>query len=240
MSDIRLNGKMVSFTRIIVQTDNFDRLEKEFATLAKKLVGMPVIVDSTLAISLDSVLDLLRKYEFQPLAVVEGLLADQARSIGLAVLPADPNMQRIAPTEPAAPVTAAPATPTSNGFGAKKKAPEPDASSGDTLHKEVLRTGQRMVVEQGDAIIMADVNSGAELISAGSIHVYGTARGRVMAGVSGALNVHIFCQRLEAELVSVSGTFCVSEDIPADMFGQAVYISLSNEGTLEFNRINPA
>jgi len=236
MSDIRLNGKMVSFTRIIVQTDNFGRLEKEFATLAKKLVGMPVIVDSTLAISLDAVLELLRKYEFQPLAVVEGILGDQARAIGLAVLPADPNMQRIAPTEPAV----AAATPPSNGFGAKKKAVEEPATGGDNLHKEVLRTGQRMVVEQGDAIIMADVNSGAELISAGSIHVYGTARGRLMAGVSGALNVHIFCQRLEAELVSVSGTFCVSEDIPADMFGQAVYISLSNEGTLEFNRINPA
>ncbi len=237
MSDIRLNGKMVSFTRIIVQTDNFGRLEKEFATLAKKLVGMPVIVDSTLAISLNDVLALLRKYEFQPLAVVEGHLAEQARQIGLAVLPADPNMQRIAPTEPAVANTPSPAT---NGFGAKKKAVEEPVSSGDTLHKEVLRTGQRMVVEHGDAIMMADVNSGAELISSGSIHVYGTARGRLMAGVSGALNVHIFCQRLEAELVSVSGTFCVSEDIPADMFGQAVYISLSNEGTLEFNRINPA
>ncbi len=236
MSDIRLNGKMVSFTRIIVQTDNFARLEKEFATLAPKLVGMPVIVDSTLAISLDAVLELLRKYEFQPLAVVEGNLAEQARHIGLAVLPADPNMQRIAPTEPAV----APSAPASNGFGAKKKVVEESSNGGDTLHTEVLRTGQRMVVEQGDAIIMADVNSGAELISAGSIHVYGTARGRLMAGVSGALNVHIFCQRLEAELVSVSGTFCVSEDIPADMFGQAVYISLSNEGTLEFNRINPA
>jgi len=236
MSDIRLNGKMVSFTRIIVQTDNFARLEKEFATLAPKLVGMPVIVDSTLAISLDAVLELLRKYDFQPLAVVEGNLAEQARRIGLAVLPADPNMQRIAPTEPAI----APNAPAPSGFGAKKKTVEEPLHSGNTLHKEVLRTGQRMVVEQGDAIIMADVNSGAELISAGSIHVYGTARGRLMAGVSGALNVHIFCQRLEAELVSVSGTFCVSEDIPADMFGQAVYISLSNEGTLEFNRINPA
>ena len=236
MSDIRLNGKMVSFTRIIVQTDNFARLEKEFSTLAPKLVGMPVIVDSTLAISLDAVLELLRKYDFQPLAVVEGNLAEQARRIGLAVLPADPNMQRIAPTEPAV----APSVPAPSGFGAKKKTVEEPTHGGDTLHKEVLRTGQRMVVEQGDAIIMADVNSGAELISAGSIHVYGTARGRLMAGVSGALNVHIFCQRLEAELVSVSGTFCVSEDIPADMFGQAVYISLSNEGTLEFNRINPA
>lgn len=232
MSDIRLNGKMVSFTRITLETDNLARIEHEITDLATKLMGMPVIVDATINITLDPVLAILRKHGLQPLAVVEGTLADQARAIQFPVLTADPAMQRIAPTEPAV-------EPKNGTFGIKKKQSVGQETTGDTLHTEVLRTGQRLVIDQGDLILMADMNSGAELISAGSIHVYGTARGRLMAGASGALNVHIFCQRLEAELVSVSGTFCVAEDIPADMIGKAVYISLSSDGALEFNLINP-
>ena len=233
MSDIRLNGKMVSFTRITIETDNIARIEHEISDLASKLMGMPVIVDATIEISLADILAMLRKHGLQPLAVVEGPLANQARAIQFPVLTGDPAMQRIAPTEP-------PVEPPNGTFGIKKKQFVEPSTSGNTLHTEVLRTGQRLVIEQGDLILIADMNSGAELISAGSIHVYGTARGRLMAGASGALNVHIFCQRLEAELVSVSGTFCVAEDIPAEMIGKAVYISLSPEGTLEFNLINPS
>ena len=234
MSDIRLNGKMVSFTRITLETDNITRIEQEIAELANKLFGMPVIVDATIALPLDRILNLLRKQGLQPLAVMEGPLADQAREIQFPVLAADPAMQRVTPTEPAA-------ASKNTSFGTKKKQTSAqDSGNGDTLHTEVLRTGQRLVVDQGNIILMADMNSGAELISAGSIHVYGTARGRLMAGASGALNVHIFCQKLEAELVSVSGTFCVAEDIPTEMIGQAVYISLSDSGTLEFNLINPS
>lgn len=234
MSDIRLNGKMVSFTRITLETDNLVRIENDIAELANKLYGMPVVIDATSALPLDRIIELLRKHGLQPLAVIEGALADQAREIQFPVLTADPSMQRVTPTEPAE-------TQKNNSFGMKKKpSTAHDNGNGDTLHTEVLRTGQRLVVDQGDIILMADMNSGAEVISAGSIHVYGTARGRLMAGASGALNVHIFCQKLEAELVSVSGTFCVSEDIPSAMIGQAVYIRLSNEGTLEFNLINPS
>ncbi|HEY4714511.1 MAG TPA: septum site-determining protein MinC, partial [Aquirhabdus sp.] len=223
MSDIRLNGKMVSFTRITLETDNLVRIENDIAELANKLYGMPVVIDATSALPLDRILELLRKHGLQPLAVIEGALANKAREIQFPVLTADPSMQRVTPTEPAE-------TQKNNSFGMKKKpSTAHDSGNGDTLHTEVLRTGQRLVVDQGDIILMADMNSGAEVISAGSIHVYGTARGRLMAGASGALNVHIFCQKLEAELVSVSGTFCVSEDIPSEMIGQAVYIRLSND-----------
>lgn len=234
MSDIRLNGKMISFTRMTIETDNLVRIENEIAALANKLFGMSVIVDATIPLPLDRILELLRKHGLQPLAVMEGTLADQARQIQFPVLAADPAMQRVTPTEPAA-------TQKNDAFGVKKKqASTQESGNGDTLHTEVLRTGQRLVIDQGDIILMADMNSGAEVISAGSIHVYGTARGRLMAGASGALNVHIFCQKLEAELVAVSGTFCVAEDIPSEMIGQAVYISLSDNGTLEFNLINPS
>ena len=64
MSDIRLNGKMVSFTRITLETDNLARIENDIAELAHKLYGMPVIIDATIALPLDHILDLLRKRRF--------------------------------------------------------------------------------------------------------------------------------------------------------------------------------
>jgi len=231
MSDIRLNGKMVSFTRITFQSSNFANLEQEIKTLSTKLTGMPIIIDATLSLPLDQVLTLLRQYHFQPLAVVEGVLADQARAQQFPVLPADPAMQRVAPSASTGNKTPTAPTP-APGFGAKK--PVTDPVIGNVMHQEILRTGQRLVAEHGDLVLLADVNSGAELIAAGSIHVYGTARGRLIAGTSPDNNAFIFCQKLEAELVSLSGTFSVAEDIPQDMIGQAVYISLGADGTLQY------
>ena len=38
-------------------------------------------------------------------------------------------------------------------------------------------------------------------------------RGRALAGISGDLNARIFCQSLEAELVSIAGFYRVSDAI---------------------------
>lgn len=58
------------------------------------------------------------------------------------------------------------------------------------------------------------MNSGSEVIASGNIHIYGTVRGRVIAGAGGHAAARIFCQSLEAELVSIAGTYCVADDIP--------------------------
>jgi septum site-determining protein MinC len=59
---------------------------------------------------------------------------------------------------------------------------------------------------------MASVSPGAELLAEGNIHVYGTLRGRALAGVNGNTQARIFCQKLEAELVSIAGHYRVLED----------------------------
>jgi septum site-determining protein MinC len=48
-----------------------------------------------------------------------------------------------------------------------------------------VRSGQQIVHPDGDVTIVGSVASGAEIIAAGSIHVYGTLRGRVFAGAYG-------------------------------------------------------
>jgi septum site-determining protein MinC len=106
----------------------------------------------------------------------------------------------------------------------KKAAPEP-CEAAKTVTQPV-RSGQRVIAPDGDLIVVAPVSSGAELLAAGNIHVYGALRGRALAGVKGNASVRIFCQHLDAELVSIAGQYRVNEDLKNDVRGAAVQISL--------------
>jgi len=75
-----------------------------------------------------------------------------------------------------------------------------------------VRSGQTIVFDQGDVTIIGGVASGAEVLAGGSIHVYGTLRGRAIAGVRIGEAGRIFCRRLEAEMVGVGRHFRTAED----------------------------
>jgi septum site-determining protein MinC len=75
-----------------------------------------------------------------------------------------------------------------------------------------VRSGQTVINEDGDVIVLGSVASGAEVIAAGSIHVYGALRGRALAGAYGNENARVFCRRFEAELIAVGGYYKVTED----------------------------
>jgi len=92
-----------------------------------------------------------------------------------------------------------------------------------------VRSGQRVYAAGGDLSIVGPVSSGAELLADGNIHIYGTLRGRAMAGLNGDSDARIFCQDLQAELVSVAGRYRVSENIPAALRGVPVQIFLDQE-----------
>lgn len=98
-----------------------------------------------------------------------------------------------------------------------------------TLIARPIRSGQRIHAMGGDLSVVGAVSSGAELMADGNIHVYGPLRGRAMAGMNGNLEARIFCQDLQAELVSVAGHYRVSENIPADLRGAAVQIFLDGQ-----------
>jgi len=92
-----------------------------------------------------------------------------------------------------------------------------------------IRSGQRVHAVEGDLSIVGPVSSGAELMADGNIHVYGPLRGRAMAGMNGNGKTRIFCQALDAELISVAGHYRVSERIPATFKGIPVQIFLDQE-----------
>ncbi len=92
-----------------------------------------------------------------------------------------------------------------------------------------VRSGQRIYAKGGDLIVMAAVNTGAEVMADGNIHVYGTLRGRALAGVAGWEGARIFCQDLRADLVAIAGYYTINEDLPQDKINKAVQISLDQE-----------
>jgi septum site-determining protein MinC len=99
-----------------------------------------------------------------------------------------------------------------------------------------VRSGQQVYARGGDLIILAPVSHGAEILADGSIHVYGPLRGRALAGVMNNNNAHIFCQSLEAELVSIGGAYQVSENLRDSHWKQAVHIHL-NENNLQIDKM---
>lgn len=74
-----------------------------------------------------------------------------------------------------------------------------------------IRSGQSILFPDGDVTVLGSVASGAELVAGGSIHVYGTLRGRAMAGSHGNSRARIFCSKIEAELLAIDGHYLTAD-----------------------------
>lgn len=96
-----------------------------------------------------------------------------------------------------------------------------------------IRSGQQVIAQSGDLIVLSSVSAGAELLATGNIHVYGTLRGRAIAGLEGDTNARIFCQKLEADLISIAGQYKIFENeiSPSEDFKHGYQIQLKN-GTI--------
>lgn len=143
-----------------------------------------------------------------------------ARGAALALLPGGGQRDRqVDPaedtTETSEPAAAAPEAPT-----------EPTPAR---IISQPVRSGQQVYAPEGDLIILAPVQAGAEVLAAGNIHVYGPLRGRALAGIHGAQSARVFCQSLEAELVSIAGHYKISEDLQDNGWKTAVQIQLRDD-----------
>ncbi len=114
------------------------------------------------------------------------------------------------------------------------------ANSSAPIHAQIqhqpVRSGQRLYARSRDLIVMAPVGAGAEVIADGCVHVYGSLRGRAVAGARGETTARVFCQEFNAELVSIAGVFRVFETVPPDLAGKPVQAWLDGE-ELHFARL---
>lgn len=94
---------------------------------------------------------------------------------------------------------------------------------------EPVRSGQALFFPDGDITIIGSVASGAEVVAGGSIHIYGTLRGRAMAGTMGNASARIFCRKLEAELVAIDGYYKTAEDLEPQLRGKPVQFWLEDD-----------
>jgi septum site-determining protein MinC len=92
-----------------------------------------------------------------------------------------------------------------------------------------VRSGQQLYAENCDLTVMATVGAGAEVIADGSIHIYGTLRGRALAGAQGNTAARIFCRDFHAELVAIAGHYKVLDDVPDTLRGKAVQVWLEQD-----------
>jgi len=97
------------------------------------------------------------------------------------------------------------------------------------IHQQPVRSGQRVYGRNRDLIVTAAVGAGAEVMADGCLHVYGSLRGRAMAGAHGESSARIFCQEFYAELISIAGIFRVFETIPPELAGKPVQAWLVGE-----------
>ena len=125
----------------------------------------------------------------------------------------------------AAQETAAPDGPSHDEAVAAVEAADTRKAVGLVIDSSV-RSGQTIEFPDGDVTVIGSVGSGAEIIAGGSIHVYGTLRGRAIAGTSGDQTARIFCQDLDAELLSIDGRYRVAENFDRTLRGRPVQARL--------------
>jgi septum site-determining protein MinC len=184
-------------------------LEEVDATLARSpgfFVGKPVVLDlSALELSQSGISHLVSSLEQRNIRVLglEGVAAELVTTSMPPLLTGGRNTM-LAQNEPAA------ARPNKE---AVKDQLKDKAKPASLLIETPVRSGQSVVFTEGDITVLGSVGSGAEIVAGGSIHVYGTLRGRAMAGIEGNASARIFCQKIEAELLAIDGFYQTAEDI---------------------------
>jgi septum site-determining protein MinC len=201
-----IKGRMVTLSMLRVLTSDLDalreQLDAKIAAAPDLFHNFPVLLDfeglpgdSQGAFDIARLDRLLRERSFVPVGIrgAGDVLSGIAAGVGLGVVSAGASaeaVRRKAVTDSAAP-----------------------ARGPNVLIKDPVRSGQQIYAKGGDLVVLSTVSPGAELLADGNIHIYGSLRGRALAGVAGNTDARIFCRDLDAELVSIAGHYRVSEQI---------------------------
>lgn len=213
-------------------------------TAPQLLRRAPVIVDLNTFSDLPSgaqvgeLLTTLREAGVLPVGLTYGSSAVEALSIELGL----PLFSRFrANYEPASPVTAPTSAPPALDSSDTRQASPPPTQRAEapptggfklSLHEGHVRSGQQIYARHQDLTILGNVGPGAEVIADGNIHIYGSLRGRALAGAGGEARARVFCREFRAELVAVAGNYRVLDDAPAELHGKALQVRLDGERLL--------
>jgi len=182
-------------------------IEQKIKGAARFLVGAPVVLDlSDVKLSRSAIAHLVAELDQRGVRVM-GLENIDPATAGAGLPPL------VRPSRSATVNLDAPEKPLPDSR------PLPSAT---LLLDQPVRSGQSIFFPDGDVTVLGSVGSGAELVAGGSIHVYGTLRGRAMAGSNGNARARIFCSRIEAELLAIDGYYLTAESMDKGLRSRAV------------------
>ena len=238
MSADLVHGGM--FTVMVVRVDDpndpeFEsRLAEQIARSPTFFANAPVVMDlqhCTGAASADAFHGLRRMLKRQHLIAV-GVQNANATQVRAAM---NADLAAFAPANaPRRAESAEPAAAPAPQAAAPRPAPaapvlSPGGGSRTKVITQPVRSGTQVYARGGDLIVLNSVSPGAEVIADGHVHIYGTLRGRAIAGAGGDTEARIFIDKLEAELLCVAGHYLVSEAIEADYIGRSVQVTLVDD-----------
>lgn len=225
----QLKGSLLTLTVLQILKLDLSTIQAQLGSLVKQTPDlfqrMPIVIDfeklppeSDSKLSLAELRKFLEEHGLIPIGIRGGgvELSAAAATIGLPVLP-QAKTERVEPDKKNMNDVASNAEPIAVNKPASKLITQP------------VRSGQQIYAKGGDLVILNSVSPGAEILADGNIHVYGALRGRALAGVNGDKEARIFCQKLDAELVSIAGHYWVNEDLLSPSAVQSIQIYLEDD-----------
>ena len=215
---------LAGYDLVLIEQQLQDKIAQapEFFKNSPVLIDLQKLCAQNLDFSVKDIVELLRKQGFMPIGIRGGNEQHHTEALALNLPVLAMHGQNVALTEKST---------------AKKLPPqvtetENSASSSHDIENKLItqpvRSGQR-VYAKGDLIVTATVSAGAEIMAEGNIHIYGSLRGRALAGVLGNTHSRIFCSDLQAELISIAGIYQLRDDLSSHAPHKPVQISLDNQ-----------
>lgn len=224
----QLRGSLFTLSVLQLIENNIEQTDLQLTELiaqapkffdhAPIVIDLQQLNDPNSEIDFKAILESIRQHNLIPVGVRGGTAKHHrsAKNAGLAILSSSKSEE-----------------PQLAGNKVKNMVPE---EAHNKLITKPVRSGQQIYAKGGDLIVLASVSEGAELLADGNIHVYGTLRGRALAGINGNTNARIFCQCMQAELISIAGYYIVNEAILEETSESAQQVYLEN-GKLQITTI---
>ena len=193
------------------------------------LINLEKLADDDLPIDIALLIQQCRDLSLQPIAFkgVGDALKAAVAATGLASLP--DTSTRAKASDLHLPEVSAAAVTNQSQVEVRTVTEEKLVQRPSKVITRPVRSGQQVYAEGADLIVLSQVSEGAEVIADGHIHVYGALRGRALAGVRGDTQARVFCQKLEAEIISVAGNFLLSDSLPEALNKQAAQAFLDGD-----------
>ena len=235
-AEFELKGSLFTLSALQMTEYDLNKLSAWLKAKVEQAPGFfhraPLIINISALVDVDidftAIKAVVERHDFIFVGISGGSKAQKAvaKEAGLAVVAH--SQDKVAPTKPAA-VTKPEQVIEKVVEKTVEKLVEKPVFQPAKVVEHTIRSGQQIYAKDTDLIIKGQVSAGAEVIADGNIHIYGTLRGRAIAGAKGDTSARIYCSNLQAELVSINGNYWLSDSLQDKAWAQAASVRLVDD-----------